>query len=145
MPDRFDLSSPADLDASLRLAAHFCDVASLGSVSLDQQHHLESARTYLADQRDVVEQWLAGSLRFLGDTAIVPQPAARRMETEEELRSFGRTISETAPNTLALARRKDTVYALPPYDGQIMGADFAKHLVRVVCCATIDRGWGYAD
>lgn len=144
MPDRFDLSSPPDLDLSLRLAATFCKKANPGSLSVHQQSHLESARTYLAEQRGVVEQWLAGSLRMLGDTSILPQPAMERMDTEEALRSFGRTISEMAPSTLQLARRNDTVYSLPS-DGRIMAVDFARHLVRVTCCATIDRGWEWPD
>lgn len=145
MPDRFDLSGTADLGASLRLASEFCQVASIEQLPVEQRHQLQSARTYVTDQRKVVDQWLAGSLPHLGATAIIPRPAPRSFETTQELRDFGDFISEMTASTLALASSKDTVYALAPYDGRIMGKDFASHLVRVICAATIDRGWGYPD
>lgn len=145
MPDRFDLSNSADLSASLQLATRFCQVADIASLSVVQRHRLRSARTYLTEQREVVDQWLAGSLRSLGANAILPQPAPRPFETTQELLDLGGLISELTPKALSLASRKDTVYAVAPYDGQIMGRDFAKHLVRVICACTIDLGWSYPE
>jgi hypothetical protein len=145
VPDRSDLSGPADLAASLRLVAQFCRVADIEQISTIQRHRIQSARTYLGEQREVVERWLADRPTTLGATAIIPRPATEAIETTSELRGFGDLVTELTPSVLALAARRDTVYAVPPYDGHIMGLDLARHLVRVVCSCTIDRGWGYPD
>ncbi|WP_432489436.1 hypothetical protein [Kineococcus sp. SYSU DK018] len=69
MPDRFDLSTPSDLETSLGLALKWCKTTNPDRVPAQHGEHLNLAREWLTQQHPVVQQWLAGTLRTLDDSS----------------------------------------------------------------------------
>ncbi|WP_432489514.1 hypothetical protein [Kineococcus sp. SYSU DK018] len=144
MPDRFDLSTLTDLEVSLDLAGRWCVTADPARVSPRHHQHLQLARAWLSRQHLVVRQWLNGTLRVLGESSETFPTDVERVRVEVAVRALGEVIGQVRNDTLRLAERADAVHSLPA-GGNVMALDFARHVVRVACCATIDRGWPWPE
>ncbi|MCI2237228.1 hypothetical protein MO973_04095 [Paenibacillus sp. TRM 82003] len=140
MPDRFDLSTPSDLEISLGLASKWCKTTNPDRVPAQHCEHLNLAREWLTQQHPVVQQWLAGTLRTLDDSSESFPTEMEHLPANQAVSALGEVIAEVEADVVRLARCNDTVHSLPA-GGRVMGLDFARHVVRVACCATIDRGW----
>ena len=141
VPDRFDLSGPAELDSSLGLVTSYCTLAGPQSVSAQQHHQLLVATLWVRRIAVLVGHWLDGELVGL-DPLIdrPPEDVDASVDVATALADLRALTDRVRPDVVRLAHRRDT-RVLPSVGATVMALDLARHVVRIACVATIDRGW----
>lgn len=141
MPDRFDLSSAADLESSLQHVMTYCRMVNPVRITAVQREQLLVSRTWLEVHQEIVDGWLAGTLSGIdGSVETVPDLVEDPAGTPELLASFAELVRLVMPATLQLSRRQDAKN-LTTRSGKVAALDIARHVVRIACVPTIDQGW----
>lgn len=139
MPDRFDLMSPSDLIAALRISKEYCTVVNPSTLADPDHDRLDRSRPWVKNIIEILNTW--DTQEVIDSTAIEtpPNPTEASSDVGHALSLYANTIDQLV-ESLADATSWDQTRPYSP-GTHISFADIARHATRIVQTTSVDQRW----